>query len=1044
MAGTLTDDDLVLGDTIDISWPTTAERLNQATVRYHDESNDFKENSVTWPYKTAGVYPRGIGAKQYAAVNGWDGSDAGATMLNNLGVWYSGADQTQMKWVFFCKVGGNYEFKWAADDNCNGTIAGVNFSSNRWNQVNTLNFTVAPNSIVQLTVSVSNNNGARGFAGTVTDSRNLQVWTTRSPAYDRMELVTQSSVVYDTYLAEDNGLQLETDVFGEGITDYYHALAKAEELVRTSRSAFIIKLKYFIKNHYFEPGDLIRVQSTVLGMSDLILRVNEARVLDNLIAELTCARFDASQLAWNVDDNQAVGPPPIWTNKLPRPEWAVYEPAADNLGNAAGKVRWALVDDVRVSGYKVYFHPPSAVDTDGQPVFRELGSTSETAMDIPLLASGAGVFGVRSASASGALSDMTLTGPVLIAKGPIPPTPTNVTATASTTQAQITVSWVIPETRADGSLYDDHMTSLIWRASSDDFAAAKIVGQSPSSDFVDLQSEGGTLYYWVQLSSRLSVLGLQSASAGPVQFPVIGSDIDPNAPPPPPPTGLVVTPGLTFFHLSWVNPNYGGRRGSRIYGKKLDSEFDTPAISEYELLGEVSTDVFFFTAEIATNWSFIVRTVSQAGGLSTAYAGPVNAKTGKIGNADLGPGIIEAQNILDNSITAQKLIPGLEGILYQTVMPTTNVANLISFEGKLYKWEGSSYKPVVSAVDLSGVITQAQIADGAINTAKFAQGISIPELVSSLPTTGNFEGRIVSLSTQDGALYHFSGGGWRSNVAPGSITETAIASGAITAPKIKAGAIQAGHLTAGAVTAGTVAAGAISTNELAANAITASKIQAYSITGDRVAAYSLTGYNIAGWSITGDKLVGNTITGDKIAGNSISAGHITSGAISADKLQAGAIVAGSAAIAVGAIGEAMIANAAITSAKIKDLSVNTLKIAGNSVSASGGTYAAGQLYTARTYDQVSNSIAIYFADWARVVILASYYSNADWALVDLRVDGNVVREPNIGKAWSTTTISITLDVGPGNHTFQSVLRLLGNAANDYISQRSLAVIGLMR
>jgi hypothetical protein len=241
-----------------------------------------------------------------------------------------------------------------------------------------------------------------------------------------------------------------------------------------------------------------------------------------------------------------------------------------------------------------------------------------------------------------------------------------------------------------------------------------------------------------------------------------------------------------------------------------------------------------------------------------------------------------------------------------------------------------------------------------------------------------------------------------------------------------------------------VAAGAISTNELAANAITASKIQAYSITGDRVAAYSLTGYNIAGWSITGDKLVGNTITGDKIAGNSISAGHITSGAISADKLQAGAIVAGSAAIAVGAIGEAMIANAAITSAKIKDLSVNTLKIAGNSVSASGGTYAAGQLYTARTYDQVSNSIAIYFADWARVVILASYYSNADWALVDLRVDGNVVREPNIGKAWSTTTISITLDVGPGNHTFQSVLRLLGNAANDYISQRSLAVIGLMR
>ena len=72
---------------------------------------------------------------------------------------------------------------------------------------------------------------------------NFIVWTTRSDAYTGFITVNTSSSVYDQMLLEDGDLELETDIFADGITDYYHALAKAEELVRTSRTAFGIKFK---------------------------------------------------------------------------------------------------------------------------------------------------------------------------------------------------------------------------------------------------------------------------------------------------------------------------------------------------------------------------------------------------------------------------------------------------------------------------------------------------------------------------------------------------------------------------------------------------------------------------------------------------------------------------------------------------------------------------------------------------------------------------------------------------------------------------------
>ena len=950
VAGELTDNDLVLDDDVEVAWPSASDRLNCATVRFHDESSNFKENSVSWPPKVAGVYPRGIGVRTYSAIGGWDDKSDRNRMLNALGVWRQGGQTASMKWTFFCKAAGTYTFKFVCDDNGSGSINGTPFSSTYGDGIKTIAVAISANSIVTINVTVVDTGGAKGFAGTLTSPTSLQIWSSRSPAYDSMELINQTSGVYDTYLAEDNGLQLETDVFGEGVTDYYHALAKAEELVRTSRSAFIMKFRYFIRGHYFEPGDIIRLRSDVLKIPDLLLRVNEASVEDGLIASLTCARFDYTQLAWNVDDNQAGQPTSVWTTPMPAPAWATYTPGASTLGGSPGRVEWASVIDARLSHYRIFFHAPGDV-VDTVPQFRELGISYTDTFDLPALAAGAGVFGVAAVADSGQTSAITYTGRVLLEKGPTPPTPTGLTAISATGQSLVSLTWAIPREHASGAPYLTHMSTLVWRNTTNDFASAKVIGQSANNEYQDTLATASEVYYWVQLVSQLAVPSVESAPAGPVTFFIDSSALDPSAEPPPPTFNLAAEAGLTFFYLTWKNANYGvggGPRAVRIYGALTKPGL---TLADYKLLIELTGETYFFPADLGKEWSFIARSVSRAGGLSTAYAGPVVAKTGKIGNVDLSDNIIEAHNIANNSITNQKLIPGLEGIVYRATLPLTDVGATISVAGILHKWTGAGYVPIVNAVDLSGVITSNQIADAALTTAKFAQGLAPVELVAVLPTVDNFVGRIVSVTADGGAIYHYTATGWSSNVPPGSIAGTHIANNAITTPKIQVGSIDADRLLANSITAGQIKAGTITATEIATRSIYADRIASGAITANEIGAYQITAQKIASGAITADKIQGNSITADRLQANSITAGQIATGAITADKLAVGSITAGSAAVAYGAITNAMIGNAAITSAKIADLSVGTLKIMGNAVTvplhAYGGHSGTGNLNTTR-------------------------------------------------------------------------------------------------
>jgi hypothetical protein len=103
------------------------------------------------------------------------------------------------------------------------------------------------------------------------------------------------------------------------------------------------------------------------------------------------------------------------------------------------------------------------------------------------------------------------------------------------------------------------------------------------------------------------------------------------------------------------------------------------------------------------------------------------------------------------------------------------------------------------------------------------------EAVNSLPASGDFDGQIVFLLT-DNTLYRWetSTSSWTTNlftgIKDGSITETSIADNTISTPKLQANSVTATAINTDAVTTNKIAAGAIVTNKIAAGAVTADKI----------------------------------------------------------------------------------------------------------------------------------------------------------------------------------------------------------------------------
>lgn len=268
--------------------------------------------------------------------------------------------------------------------------------------------------------------------------------------------------------------------------------------------------------------------------------------------------------------------------------------------------------------------------------------------------------------------------------------------------------------------------------------------------------------------------------------------------------------------------------------------------------------------------------------------------------------------------TWQRAVPSAlvtPAVMWVSALPSTATEGqvvLLSTDKKLYQRTGGAWVEMVVTQDVYSTV-----ADGTLTTAKFAAGLRPVEIVSTLPTSGNFDGRIVYLTT-DKKLYRHNGTSFTAGIAAadlsGQVGTTQIADGAIVTDKLAANSVTTGILAVGAVTANQIAADAVTAGKIAADSITTPKIAANAVSADKVAANAITSDKLAANSVIAGKLAAGSVEADKLAANSVTATALAANAVTADKIAANSITAGK--IAAAAIGTTQLQANAITADKL--------------------------------------------------------------------------------------------------------------------------------
>jgi hypothetical protein len=313
----------------------------------------------------------------------------------------------------------------------------------------------------------------------------------------------------------------------------------------------------------------------------------------------------------------------------------------------------------------------------------------------------------------------------------------------------------------------------------------------------------------------------------------------PDLTPPPAPSDVQVNSALASVIAQWAMPDYTvghGHRFTRIYAAPITAAQPDPARSQASVVSESGGPVASFAASLGSTWRLWLVHVSNDG-VESQDAGPFAVVVGKVGDADLADdldlaakladGSISGAKLADQALDATKFAAGIEPVTIWTgaALPTTRRTNSLSWNGKLYTWDGSQYALPPAGELADGAVTASKIAVGAVDASKVAAGVELVKIWqgASLPTT--HQGAVL---TWGGKLYRWSGSAYTAAVAAadvaGQIVGTQISDNAITTPKLAAGAVNADKVAANAITSAKIAAGAVTADQLAANSVTASKM----------------------------------------------------------------------------------------------------------------------------------------------------------------------------------------------------------------------------
>jgi hypothetical protein len=210
------------------------------------------------------------------------------------------------------------------------------------------------------------------------------------------------SAAYNTYLAEDSGVLLKTEVYLPCTSDPYHALAKAEQIVRTSRRQMRAKFVIGKKGLTFEPGDIISITDSTTGLTSEVMKVESVKLNADLTAQIEARQYDISTFAWNVPDGD-----PYFSQKIEyyysiaKPLNVIFTPENTTgiFGVNSGKLDWDYPNDVSVGEFLV------EISSDNGVTWQTLSTTLANTYDVTGLNNGVYKFSVRSRSPMGRYSE---------------------------------------------------------------------------------------------------------------------------------------------------------------------------------------------------------------------------------------------------------------------------------------------------------------------------------------------------------------------------------------------------------------------------------------------------------------------------------------------------------------------------------------------------------------------------------------------------------------------------------------------------------------
>lgn len=447
VAATLTDEDLVLDQDVEITYPSASDRYNCCTIKFHNESNDFKQDAVNWPHKTTDSTLRGFGGIKYPLADfTWKDEGAGRRLLNKYSVWNSTTNQINQAndyglvyhlivnphndgdyWKLDCYGDNSIEVriyavneetgfkemlpgfpKVATWDNGVGKITNLFLPSWHLSQPNLER--VDNGRYYRIEIDGASIGNEKGVAAVIyNDTRVL--WSTREIAYQGVQRLDYTDEIYQQMKQEDNGLELELETSFAGIVDYYHALSKAEELVKTSRTAYTIKFKYIIRNKYLEPGDYIIIDSETLNIRSLAnnipignrhsyFRINSVKISESNTCEVVAQKFHWTQLAWTVADGEYIRPTNNYLKAIAAPsDIALFRDAYGQ--NTSGTLRWSGANEPDFLSYIIYMYEGGSVVGTATPEFHEIGRSTVNEFRLPKLNVSSAIFAVRTQTRTG-------------------------------------------------------------------------------------------------------------------------------------------------------------------------------------------------------------------------------------------------------------------------------------------------------------------------------------------------------------------------------------------------------------------------------------------------------------------------------------------------------------------------------------------------------------------------------------------------------------------------------------------------------------------